>query len=339
MSEEQKVDNHKLAGWKRAILIAVPFVLLGLAVFFMVKGITAWGEDFTRNHGDSYLTLSLICMILLIVGIAMQFVWPKAINKGRRIVVVGLIFNIILAISGVIVVGVGYGVNDSKYNSYSAKYDEMVQEVRKGLDSKKKGETVIPGKTSEQFIKEFNDYLDKFSGKRAIDTKPELVTRPKSYTTEQFYKEYGYNAFAYNEPLSGEGYIRRSSVQAWNVYMGEDAKLEEFAKKYGFLDTKEYFYHNDDKGNPYKLEFAPKWYECVFSEISNRNDESKTIKAHFEYYQTFSISYNYVKYDNGKHHSEEWTDDTGFVLIDLNAKAIRVGSVYFYEQHSWTDKI
>ena len=337
MSEEQKVDNHKLAGWKRAILIAVPFVLLGLAVFFMVKGITAWGEDFTRNHGDSYLTLSLICMILLIVGIAMQFVWPKAINKGRRIVVVGLIFNIILAIGGVIVVGVGYGVNDSKYNSYSAKYDEMVKEIRKGLDCEKKGEPVIPGKTNEQFIKEFNEYLDLNSGKRAIDTKPELITRPKNYTTEQFYSEFGYNAFAYQEKFSlGEGITRRESVEAWNLFMGEEAKLEEFAKKFGFLDTKEYLYHNDEKGNPYKLEYAPKWYECVFSEISNRNDASKTIKAHFDYYQSFYISYDENEYVHGKSTTYETIVDYGVILIDLSAKAIRVGSLYSYTSHTVT---
>lgn len=336
MSEEQKVDNHKLAGWKRAILIAVPFVLLGLAVFFMVKGITAWGEDFTRNHGDSYLTLSLICMILLIVGIAMQFVWPKAINKGRRIVVVGLIFNIILAISSVIVVGVGYGVNSSKYTSYSAHYDEMVKEIRKGLDCEKKAEPVIPGKTNEQFIKEFNEYLDLNSGKRAIDTKPELITRRKNYTTEQFYNEFGYNAFAYSEPLSSEGYIRRSSVEAWNLYMGEEAKLEDFAKKYGFLDAKDYCYPNDEKGNPYKLEFAPNWKECVFSEISNRNNANKTIKAHFDYYQQFYISYEYNEYVHGKSTTYETTVDLGVILIDLSAKAIRIGSLYSYTSHTVT---
>ena len=340
MSEEQKVDNHKLAGWKRAILIAVPFVLLGLAVFFMVKGITAWGEDFTRNHGDSYLTLSLICMILLIVGIAMQFVWPKAINKGRRIVVVGLIFNIILAISGVIVVGVGYAVNDSKYTSYSAKYDDMVKEIRKGLDCDKKGEPVIPGKTNEQFIKEFNEYLDLNSGKRAIDTTPILITRPKNYTTEQFYNEYGYNAFAYQETFSlGEGITRRESVDAWNLYMGEEAKLEDFAKKYGFHDAKDILYPNDEKGNPYKLEYAPKWYECVFSEISNRNNASKTIKAHFDYYQQFYISHSEKSSVNGKRHTYEETTDYGVVLIDLNAKAIRIGSLYSYYSHTWVDTL
>lgn len=334
MSEEQKVDNHKLAGWKRAILIAVPFVLLGLAVFFMVKGITAWGEDFTRNHGDSYLTLSLICMILLIVGIAMQFVWPKAINKGRKIVVVGLIFNIILAISGVVVVGVGYGVNSSKYTSYSAKYDEMVKEIRKGLECDQTIE--IPGKTNEQFIKEFNEYLDLNSGKRAIDTKPELVTRLKNYSTEQFYNEYGYNAFAYLPAVHSDGETRRENIEAWNVYMGEEAKLEDFAKKYSFHDAKEVFYPNDEKGNPYKLEYAPQWYECVFSEISNRNDASKTIKAHFDYYQQFYISYDYNEYVHGKSTTYEWTRDYGVILIDLNAKAIRVGSLYTYYSYTIT---
>jgi len=326
MSEEQKVDNRKLAGWKRAILIAVPFVLLGLAILFMVKGITAWGPDFTRNHGDSYLTLGLICTILLFIGIAMQFVWPKAINRGRRIVVVGLVFNIILAISGAIVIGVGYGINDSKYQVFETKYTEMTKYVREGLSSEHKSETIAPGVTVEQFIKDFGDFTDKNSGGRAIYYNVEEVTSLKTLTPSTFVKQYGYDCYA----VESERNIGKT-LKLYNLYMG-DADLKAFANKYGFKTT-EYLYesksHSDDD--------APQYYEALWSERNN-HDASKTVKVHFDY----GTEIDYVNSFTSKLTSSTAARDTyentfkkvGVnVLFDINAKAARVQ--YFNSYGHW----
>lgn len=313
MAEEQKVDNRKLAGWKRAILIAVPFVLLGLAVLFMVKGITAWGPDFTRNHGDSYLTLGLICTILLFVGIAMQFVWPKAINRGRRIVVVGLVFNIILAISGAIVIGVGYGLNATRYALYETRYSDMTKRVREGLTLDNKSKTVAPGVTVEQFIKDFSEFNDKYSGERAIQMRSVGLSKLESYTTSAFIKEHGYDSFAYQTSSNVT-----SNIEVFNLYMG-DADLKAFATKYGFSTSEEYGLYGKD----YKLEYAPLFYEAVWSEFVNY-DASKTVPVHFDYIKDVEYYYTSDSTTSGTTTHHTWKTIAIEVLFDLNAKAARV---------------
>ncbi len=313
MSEEQKVDNRKLAGWKRAILIAVPFVLLGLAILFMVKGITAWGPDFTRNHGDSYLTLGLICTILLFVGIAMQFVWPKAINRGRRIVVVGLVFNIILAISGAIVIGVGYGLNATRYALYETRYNDMTKRVREGLTLDNKSKTVAPGVTVEQFIKDFSEFTDKNSGERAIQMRSVGLSKLESYTTSAFIKEHGYDSFAYQTSSNVT-----SNIEVFNLYMG-DADLKAFATKYGFSTSEEYGLYGKD----YKLEYAPLFYEAVWSEFVNY-DASKTAPVHFDYVKDVEYYHTSNSTTSGKSTHHTWKTIAIEVLFDLNAKAARV---------------
>lgn len=322
MSEEQKVDNRKLAGWKRAILIAVPFVLLGLAILFMVKGITAWGPDFTRNHGDAYLTLGLICTILLFVGIAMQFVWPKAINRGRRIVVVGLVFNIILAISGAIVIGVGYGLNATRYALYETRYNDMTKRVREGLTLDNKSKTVAPGVTVEQFIKDFSEFNDKYSGERAIQMRSVGLSKLESYTTSAFIKEHGYDSFAYQTSSNVT-----TSIEVFNLYMG-DADLKTFATKYGFSTSEEYGLYGKD----YKLEYAPEFYEAVWSEFVNYN-ASKTVPVHFDYVKDVEYYFTSDSTTSGKTTHYTWKSIGIYVLFDLNAKAARVA--YVNQSASW----
>ncbi len=322
MSEEQKVDNRKLAGWKRAILIAVPFVLLGLAILFMVKGILAWGPDFTRNHGDSYLALSLICTILLFAGIAMQFVWPKAISRGRRIVVVGLVFNIILAISGAIVIGVGYGLNESKYALCGTRYNDMTKRVREGLTLDNKSEIVAPGVTVEQFIKDFSEFNDKYSGERAIQMRSYGLSKLENYTTSAFMKEKGYDAFAYETSSNVS-----ATIEVYNLYMG-DADLKAFATKYGFSTSEEYGLY----GRDYKLEYAPEYYEAVWSEATNY-DASKTVPVHFDYVQDVEYSYTSSSSISGSSIHYTWKYIGINVLFDLNAKAARVA--YINEYANW----
>lgn len=322
MSEEQKVDNRKLAGWKRAILIAVPFVLLGLAILFMVKGITAWGPDFTRNHGDAYLTLGLICTILLFVGIAMQFVWPKAINRGRRIVVVGLVFNIILAISGAIVIGVGYGLNATRYALYETRYSDMTKRVREGLTLDNKSKTVAPGVTVEQFIKDFSEFNDKYSGERAIQMRSVGLSKLESYTTSAFIKEHGYDSFAYQTSSNVT-----TSIEVFNLYMG-DADLKTFATKYGFSTSEEYGLYGKD----YKLEYAPEFYEAVWSEFVNY-DASKTVPVHFDYVKDVEYYYTSNSSTSGTSTHYTWKYIGIHVLFDLNAKAARVA--YANQYASW----
>ena len=324
MSEEQKVDNRKLAGWKRAILIAVPFVLLGFAVFFMVEGILAWGPDFTRNHGDAYLGLALICTILLFVGIAMQFVWPKAINRGRRIVVVGLVFNIILAFSGAIVVGVGYGLNATRYALYETRYNDMTKRVREGLTLANKSDPISSRSsvTVEQFIKDFSEFNDKYSGERAIQMRSVGLSKLESYTTSAFIKEYGYDSFAYKTRSNVS-----TTVEVFNLYMG-DANLKEFATKYAFYTAEEAGLYGKD----YKLEYAPELYEAVWSEFTNY-DASKTVPVHFDYAQNIEYYYTFGSSISGSTTHYTWKSIGIEVLFDLNAKAARVA--YINEYASW----
>lgn len=322
MSEEQKVDNRKLAGWKRAILIAVPFILLSFAIYFMVEGILAWGPDFTRNHGDTYLALSLVCTILLFVGIAMQFVWPKAINRGRRIVVVGLVFNIILAISATIVTGVGYGVNSAKYLVYETKYSDMTKRIREGFDYESaKTRLVTADVTVEQFIKDLNEFNDKNSGERATSSTVRTVSKYANYTTASFYKEYGYDSFAYKVPANTS-----STYEVYNLYMG-DANLKAFAEKYEFRDAKKELY-----GEDYKLENAPKYFEAVWTQNGN-TDASKIINARFDSYIIVPYFYSFTHKTVNK--TTEYTEK-GIeieVLFDYAAKSARI--TYLNEYSHW----
>lgn len=323
MSEEQKVDNRKLAGWKRAILIAVPFILLSFAIYFMVEGILAWGPDFTRNHGDTYLALSLVCTILLFVGIAMQFVWPKAINRGRRIVVVGLVFNIILAISAVIVTGVGYGVNSAKYLVYETKYKDMTKRIREGLDYESAKTKLVDDTTVtvEQFIKDLNEFNDKNSAERATVSTAHSVSKYENYSTEAFYKEYGYDSFAYKSQTNVG-----VTVEVYNLYMG-DADLKAFAEKYNFSDAKKELY-----GEDYKLENAPQYYEAVWTQNGN-TDASKIVKAKFDSFKDVQYLYSFTSKTSGK--TVEYTMKyIGLeVLFDYTAKAARI--LYANEYAHW----
>ena len=319
MSEEQKVDNFKLAGWKRAILIVVPFILFGLALFFMLEAVFAWGEDFTRNHGDAYLALALICTILSFAGIVMQFLWPKLINKGRRIVVVGLVFNIILFIGASIVTGVGYSINEAKYAVYQTEYEAMNKRIAKGLDLEDNKTDLIAADnvTVEQFIKDFRDYLNEYSGNRA-DKANKIGVNYKEYTTESFYQKFSHSSYAYMSPTASS-YTIRGDEDVYNLYLGEEAKLEEFAKKYGFVDAKKALY-----GDDYKLQYAPRDFECDYS------DGLHYAKAHYDYMNGFMTVDDVKITTSSSYITTESTNEAISILVDLNAKALRVVWSYQY---------
>jgi hypothetical protein len=323
--EENKVENHNLAGWKRLILILVPFILLGFAVAFMVMGILAWGPDFTRNHGDSYLTLSLICTILLVIGIAMQFVWPKAINKGKRIVVVGLVFNIILTFGGITVTGVGYAINNAKYAISEKSYTEMGEVVRKGL-SYKPNETdkISTGSsyTVSEFILGFNTLLEENSGKRAVDHTGSYSMTAVEYlasTKESFYSSHGYGTYAYSTPSSGTSYTQ----YLYSLYLGDEQVMKDFIAKFGLAEFSEY-------GEDYKFVHAPKWFETDYVLPVNRFDKSKTVAAHFDYEAYVVNQYEYVNKSTSTKIDISVTAEAYTVGFDLNAKSVRVYCQHMY---------
>ena len=128
--EEKKVNNNKLEGWKRLILILCPILLGGLAIFSMIKVIFAWGPDFTCNQGEAFIALGFICAALLLGGLVMQWVWPKAITKGHRVIPVAIVFNIIFLLTASITSIMGYAVEDSRHQSYEARYLTAMKATR-----------------------------------------------------------------------------------------------------------------------------------------------------------------------------------------------------------------
>lgn len=300
MSEKVKDNSVRLAGWKRLILILVPFLLFIAAFGFMILAINAHGPDFTRNHGDAYLTLCLICALLLVAGIAMQFVWPKAINKGKAVVKVGVVFNIILSFLSIIPVALGYGLKNTQYSALESSYAGLTDKLLAAKNYESNAKTKISSESSytvNEFVDELNSMFETAGGKRAYrhtGSKYSVDEYERSvYSTYIGTKTKG--SFVYTESGS-------YSCALYSLYIGDEALMKEFIAKYQLT---EYTYDED-----YELKHAPLWYEAQYV------DGDYVCNAHFDFGAEVMTEFTM------KDHRLSATAYT--VLFDLNAKAARV---------------
>ena len=318
---EEKVDNKKLAGWKRLILILTPFILGGLSIYFMVMALIAWGPDFTRNHGDAYLALCIVCVVLLLIGIVMQFIWPKVINKGRRVVVPGVVFNIIMFVVAGSVAIAAYAVTGSRYSVMEKSYLESREKVRASLEYESNKEGLMPDGTTKinAWTEELDKYLDTYSGKRAVQMIDHNVGKLSQYTTAQFYKEFGYNSFGYPDPAKPDyTTYREYSYKVWNLYLGEDAKIEEFCKKYALLKY--------ELPVDYTLKYTPECQEAVFclDPVFGMYDASKIAEPDFAYVYSVTVNHTVTNNSSGTKVDITTSDSINYFLFDLTNKALRI---------------
>lgn len=301
MSEKTKDTSVRLAGWKRLILILVPFLLFIAAFGFMILGINAHGPDFTRNHGDAALAMCLICALLLVVGIAMQFVWPKAINKGKAVVKVGVVFNIILSFLSIIPVALGYGLKDTQYSALESGYAGLTDKLLAAKNYESNAKTKISSESSytvNEFVDELSSMFETAGGKRAFRHKG------TKYSADE-YERSVYSTYMRNETTKGTFVYTESgsySCALYSVYIGDEALMKEFIAKYQLT---EYSYDED-----YKLKHAPLWYEAQYVDGPNGYD------AHFDFGAEVMTEFTM------KDHRITATAYT--VLFDLKAKAARV---------------
>ena len=300
MSENTKDNSVKLAGWKRLILILVPFLLFIASFGFMILGINAHGPDFTRNHGDFALAMCLVSALLLAAGIVMQFVWPKAINKGKAIVKVGLVFNIILALGSILPVALGYGLKNTQYSALESSYSGLNDKVLAAKNYESNAKTKITAEstyTVNEFIDELNSVFETAGGKRAYrhTASKYSVSDYASSVYSTYIRTKTKGSFVYTE--SGDFYNA-----CYSVYLGDEALMKELIAKY---KLSEYTY-----GEDYELKHAPLWYEAQYV------DGDATYDAHFDYGAAVISSLKI-----GDHIASM----SGYtVLFDLSAKAARV---------------
>lgn len=300
MSEKTKDTSVRLAGWKRLILILVPFLLFIASFGFMILAIIAHGPDFTRNHGDAALTMCLISALLLFAGIAMQFVWPKAINKGKAVVKVGLVFNIILAVGSIIPVAIGYAMKDKTNKELESSYTSLNDRVLAAKNYESNAKTKITSESSytvNEFVDELSSMFETAGGKRAI-----RHTGSK-YSVDE-YERSVYSTYKSTKPVGSYVYTDSGNFACalYSVYIGDEALMKEFIAKYQLTE----FTYKED----YKLKHAPLWYEAQYTDGIYGYD------AHFDFGAEVLTELTM------KNHTASMTGYT--VLFDLNAKAARI---------------
>lgn len=303
MSEKVKDNSVRLAGWKRLILILVPFLLFIASLGFMLIALKAHGPDFTRNHGDAALAMCLISALLLVAGIAMQFVWPKAINKGKAVVKVGVVFNIILAVLSIIPVAIGYGVKNTQHGVLESNYTSLNDRVLAAKNYESNAKTKISSESSytvNEFVDELSSMFETAGGKRAFRHKG------TKYSADE-YERSVYSTYMRNETTKGTFVYTESgsySCALYSVYLGDEALMKEFIAKYQLT---EYSYDED-----YELKHAPRWYEAQYVDDS----ASYAYDAHFDFGAEVMTEFTM------KDHRITATAYT--VLFDLKAKAARI---------------
>lgn len=300
MSEKVKDNSVRLAGWKRLILILVPFLLFIASFGFMIIAINSHGPDFTRNHGDAALVMCLISALLLAGGIVMQFVWPKAINKGKAIVKVGLVFNIILGLGSIIPVALGFGLKNTQYSALESGYAGLNDKLLAAKNYESNATTKISLESSytvNEFVDELSSVFETAGGQRAY-------RHTGSKYSESEYAKSVYSTYISTKTKGSFVYTDSGSFSCacYSVYIGDEALMKEFIAKY---KLPEFSY-----GKDYELKHAPRWYEAQYA------DGDYVVNPHFDF-GTAVISYLKI--------GEHTASMTGYdVLFDLNAKAVRV---------------